>query len=75
MKRLVREMFRQLQPQIPALDLVVRVRKPFAPVTGGAARAELARHFKELRHVPLARAIDSRISIPDQPASGPKLPL
>jgi len=47
-KRIVRESFRQLRPQLPARDLVVRVRSRVVVVDRGAVRDELSVLFGRL---------------------------
>ena len=47
-RRIVRESFRQLRPQLPARDLVVRVRSRVVVVDRGAVRDELSVLFGRL---------------------------
>jgi ribonuclease P protein component len=75
MKRVVREIFRTLQQDIPALDLVVRVRKRFDKGVSASARDELTRHLTGLKNVSFHRSSHSRLPVPDQPAHGPELSL
>lgn len=47
-KRLVRESFRHHQGKMPAIDIVVMVRKPIADQENAALHDTLARHWKTL---------------------------
>lgn len=47
-KRLVRESFRQHQPDLPALDLVVMTKAPARTATADALRASMATNWRRV---------------------------